>query len=78
MFGLKIDLRDLAEKSEALTAQIGENIETLAKELPNFPVKEYLAKMTAEFEERKFSPEDKLSDVWNDALGDLFDDGEAI
>ncbi len=77
MFGLKIDLRDLAEKSEALTAQIGENIETLAKELPNFPVKEYLAKMTVEFEERKFAPEDKLSDVWNDALGDLFDDGEA-
>lgn len=76
MFGLKIDLTDLAQKSEALTVQIGENVEELAKSLPNFPVKEYLAKMTAEFEERPYVPQDKLSDVWEDALGDILDDGE--
>ena len=35
-----------------------------------------LAKMTAEFEERPYVPQDKLSDVWEDALGDILDDGE--
>lgn len=76
MFGLKLDLSDLAAKSADLTAQLTESVDELSRQLPNFPVQEYLAKLTAEFEERPFRPEDKLSDVWTDALGDLFDEGE--
>jgi predicted ATP-grasp superfamily ATP-dependent carboligase len=78
LFDLNIDTHDLSERSEALTRQIGENIEELAKQLPHVPVKEYIAKMTAEFEEQRFdgTRDVKLSDVWEDALGDLFDDSE--
>jgi proteasome assembly chaperone (PAC2) family protein len=76
MFGLKLDLSDLAAKSADLTAQLTESVDELSRQMPNFPVQEYLAKLTAEFEERPFRPEDKLSDVWTDALGDLFDEGE--
>jgi hypothetical protein len=34
-------------------------------------VREYIAKVTADFEERHF---DRLDDVWQDALGDIFKD----
>ena len=77
MFGLKIDLSDLANKSAELVTQIRDSVDELAKQLPQFPVHEYLAKMTADFEEHPFQPNDKLSDVWTDALGNLFDDGES-
>jgi proteasome assembly chaperone (PAC2) family protein len=77
MFGLKLDLADLLEKSNALTEQIDQSVEELAQQMPQFPVKEYLAKLDSEFEERVFGvkPEARLSDVWEDALGDLFNDG---
>jgi proteasome assembly chaperone (PAC2) family protein len=80
LFGLSIDTDDLAERSETLTKEIGQNIEELAKQLPQVPVKEYIAKMTAEFTEQRFdlgARNAKLSDVWEDALGDLFDDSES-
>lgn len=82
MFGMNIPTVDLAEKSLALKAQLDENVEEIAKHAPQFPVREYLAKVAAEFEEQRFddgAPEDQLSDVWEDALGDIFkdkDDGE--
>jgi proteasome assembly chaperone (PAC2) family protein len=77
LFGLKIDLADLKAKSADLTAQLHESVEEMARQMPQFPVWEYLAKLTAEFEERPFQPDDKLSDVWTDALGDLLDDGDS-
>lgn len=76
LFGLKLDLNELAAKSSELTEQLHESVEELARQMPHFPVKEYLAKLTADFEERPFQPDEKLSDVWTDALGDLLDDGE--
>jgi proteasome assembly chaperone (PAC2) family protein len=76
MFGLRMDLSDLAAKSAEQIVQLRESVADLARQMPHLPVQEYLAKLTAEFTERPFRPEDKLSDVWSDALGDLFDDGE--
>ena len=71
MFKLGLDLSDLSQRSKELVTSIETHIEELSKQLPNVPVKEYIAKITADFEERPF---DKLDDVWQDALGDIFKD----
>ena len=76
LFGMSIDLSDLAQKSEDLDKQIGASIEDAVQQMPHLPIREYLANMTAEFEVVSFEAPDKVSDVWNDALGDLFKDGE--
>ena len=73
MFKLGLDLSDLAQQSRDLMESIDEHVDELSKQLPNVPVKEYLAKITADFEERPF---DKLDDVWQDAFSDLFNDND--
>ena len=76
LFGMTIALGDLAQKSEDLDKQIAASIEELVQQMPQLPIREYLARMTAEFEVVSFEAPDNLSDVWGDALGDLFKDGE--
>jgi predicted ATP-grasp superfamily ATP-dependent carboligase len=73
MFGLRLDLSELLRESQKLTDQLHTHVEELVKQYPNFPVREYLLKLTEGFEERSF---DKLDDVWEDALRDIFDDKE--
>jgi proteasome assembly chaperone (PAC2) family protein len=73
MLKLGVDLTDLAHKSEELTSSIADSIEDMSKQLPHVPVREYIAKLTADFEETPFT---KLNDVWEDALGDIFKDTE--
>lgn len=73
MFKLSLPLADLARKSAELEGNIDSAIEELAKQLPNVPVREYIAKLTADFVEQPFT---KLDDVWQDAFKDLFGDAE--
>lgn len=73
MFDLGLDLTDLAHQSDELIAAVTEKIEALDHSTPRLKVKEYLAKINAEFTERPFMP---LSDVWAEELGDLLDDLE--
>ncbi|BCX04925.1 MAG: hypothetical protein KatS3mg053_2863 [Candidatus Roseilinea sp.] len=73
MFKLGVDLTELAEKSAETAAQMREAIEKLARQLPHAPIKEWLAKLNADFVEMPFT---KLDDVWEDALGDIFKDSE--
>jgi proteasome assembly chaperone (PAC2) family protein len=73
MFKLGIDLTDLTGKSDEVTEQISNAINELATQLPNAPIKEWLAKLTVDFVEMPFS---RLDDVWEDALGDLFKDND--
>lgn len=73
MFKLGLDLTELAEKSAQATAQMREAIEKLARQLPHAPIKEWLAKLEADFVEMPFT---KLDDVWEDALSDILKDGE--
>jgi len=73
MFKLGIDLNDLSDKAEQTNEGVRESIEEMANQLPNVPVKEYIAKLTADFVEMPFN---KLNDVWEDALGDIFKDNE--
>ena len=73
MFGLGIDLSDLDRQSEELIGSIDTKIEELERTLPQINVRGYLEKITANFTERPFMP---LDDVWEQVLGDLFDDVE--
>lgn len=73
MFDLRIDLSDLDQKSEELTASMEEQIDTLAREMPQLPIDEYMEQVNSEFTEVQFMP---LDDVWARELGDLFDDSD--
>lgn len=73
MYGLGIDLSDLDRQSEELMTSIDAKIEELERTLPQVNVRGYLDKITANFAERPFMP---LDDVWEQVLGDIFDDSD--
>jgi len=71
MFGLGIDLSDLERRSKELTEEWAAKIEHLATTMPHLGVRSYLEKVNKEFTGESFEP---LSDVWEEALGHLFED----
>ena len=71
MFGLNVDLSDLAKQSDELETLMEAKLEALADKIPEADIKARLQELTADFEERSFMP---LSDVWEEGLGDLFDE----
>lgn len=71
MFDLGLDLTDLEEQSRDLLVSMESKIEDLDRQLPQLKIHDYLKKVTEDFTERPFIP---LSDVWEEELGDLFDD----
>ncbi len=73
MFKLGLDLTELAQKSAEIDAQLHEIIDKLARKFPHAPIKEWLVKLSADFVEMPFN---KLDDVWEDALGEIFKDAE--
>lgn len=73
MFKLGINLSELAERAAKQRAEIAEVIDGLATKHPQVPIKEYIAKLTADFVEQPFT---KLDDVWQDALDNLLGDAD--
>jgi predicted ATP-grasp superfamily ATP-dependent carboligase len=71
MFDLNIDLSDLERRSDKLVSEWHAKIEQLAMKMPQLGVKDLIDQVNKEFTEMSFEP---LSDVWEEALGDLFDD----
>jgi len=71
MFHLGIDLSDLEKQSTELVAEWEAKIEYLASTMPQLEVREYMEKVYEDFTEVSFEP---LSDAWEEALGDLFED----
>ncbi len=71
MFSLDIDLSDLEKRSEALVSEWDAKIERVASTMPQLGVTDYMTKVNQEFSEMTFEP---LSDVWEEAVEDLFDD----
>jgi hypothetical protein len=71
MFDLNIDLSDLEQRSDKLVLEWHAKIEQLAMKMPQLGVKNLIDQVNKEFTEMSFEP---LSDVWEEALGDLFDD----
>ncbi|MCA9872946.1 MAG: PAC2 family protein [Anaerolineales bacterium] len=71
MLDLNIDLRELEKNSAEMVETIDAKIEELIEELPEFNIREYLDKLSADFDELSFVP---LDDVWEQGLRDLFND----
>jgi proteasome assembly chaperone (PAC2) family protein len=67
MAGLSIDLADLEARSRELTAGWETEIETVARERPDVPIRAYLQAIEGGFVERPFMP---LDDAW-DELSDV-------
>lgn len=65
-----LDLSDLEKKSEHLLRVVDEKLEELDGANPELGVREYLQKLSDEFNETPFDP---LDDVWEDELRRLFD-----
>jgi proteasome assembly chaperone (PAC2) family protein len=72
MFRLDLDLSELESKASQLTATWDAKVQQL-EQVSELDVREYLEQINADFTERGFEP---LSHVWEDALGQLFDDQE--
>lgn len=75
MFGLGMELSDLERQSEELIATWDSKIDHLARTMPQLQVKDYMEEVNADFTEESFVP---LSDVWEEALRDLFEEDEGL
>jgi proteasome assembly chaperone (PAC2) family protein len=71
MFGIRLDLTELGQRSEEMIQTIDEKIREMADENPELPVDEYMQKLNEEFTETSFLP---LADAWDQELRNLFDD----
>jgi predicted ATP-grasp superfamily ATP-dependent carboligase len=71
MLQLHFDLSNLERKSQGLISAWDEKVEELERDMPELEVRAYLEQVNAEFTEVPFVP---LSDVWEEQLGDLFED----
>ena len=73
MFNLNMDLSDLERQSVELTSAWESKIEEWAQ-IPQLGVRAYMEEVNEEYTERPFVP---LSNAWEDALGDLFEDASS-
>ena len=71
MFGLELDLTELEEQSAELLDSMNAKIREVEDRLPQVNIGEYMQKVADEFTENPFMP---LGDVWEEGLGDLFED----
>lgn len=71
MLDLDMDLSDLERRSDELVAEWDVKIDQVARTMPQLDVRDYMEKVNQGFSEVSFEP---LSDVWEEALGRLFDD----
>jgi proteasome assembly chaperone (PAC2) family protein len=65
MLKLAFDLRDLEAKSAHLISLVKSKLEELEQAAPQLGVREYLARLSEEYQEPRFDP---LEDVWEDEL----------
>ncbi len=71
LLNLGIDLKELEKNSGEMVTAIDAKIEELIEELPQLNIREYLDKLSADFDELSFVP---LDDVWEQGLRDIFKD----
>jgi proteasome assembly chaperone (PAC2) family protein len=71
MFDLRVDLSDLERQSRELSSAMDDKVAELERDMPQLDVREYMAKVNAEFTELPFMP---LDDMWERELRDLFED----
>ncbi|MCB0047832.1 MAG: hypothetical protein KDD92_20585 [Caldilineaceae bacterium] len=73
MCELGLDLSDLAYLSNELDQSIETKIRELDQEMPELGARQYMSEVVQSFNEAPFAP---LDDLWEEELGDLFDEEE--
>jgi hypothetical protein len=73
MFNMGLDLTDLRQQGEELTSSMASKIDQLIEAAPQLQIRDYMERIDREFEEMPFVD---LDDVWEDALRDIFEDGD--
>ncbi len=73
MFGMQLDLTDLARRSDELTTAVQAKLASLERRMPQLNLKQFIDELADDFSETPFAP---LDDVWERELGDLFEDDE--
>ncbi len=71
MLELEIDLDDLQERCDKLLTAMEEKVDELDETAPQMNIREYMDRLSAEYEEQQFVP---LDSVWEEELRNLFDD----
>ena len=74
MLKTEYDLSDLEAKSKRLIETVEAKIEEIDNVAPQLGIRDYLARLSDDFEEKIFDP---LDEVWEDELRRLFDDDSA-
>ncbi len=77
VFDLGIDLSDLKSKSDKLVSTWDSKIEHLAQTMPHLQVQDYMEQVNADFAAKKDTGE-HASDVWEDALQDIFGEDDTL
>jgi hypothetical protein len=70
MLKINLDLTDLEAKSEQLVQVVDSKVEELDSMAPQLGVRDYLKRLSDEFDEDTFDP---LDEVWEDEIRRLFD-----
>lgn len=73
MLKLDLDLSELSHKSERLRQAVDKRIRELDEANPQLGLREYMDRLSEEFEEIVFEP---LDEVWEEEFRRLFEDGE--
>jgi len=71
MLKLNLDLNDLEVRSEKLLKLVNDKVEELDSLAPQIGIRDYMNRLSENFEEMPFYP---LDDVWEDELRRLFDE----
>jgi proteasome assembly chaperone (PAC2) family protein len=73
MFGLSADLTDLEQRSRQLHDAMAAKMSEIDRDAPQLGVHEYMQRLSDEFEEKPFLPDDEF---WEEKLNGLFDEEE--
>ncbi len=71
MLNLNLDLSDLEQKATKLIDVVDGKVDELEAEAPNLGIRDFIERLSADFEEQVFMP---LDSVWEEELRNLFDD----
>ncbi len=71
MLELAVELDDLQERCDKLLTAMEEKVDELDETAPQMNIRDYMDRLSAEFEEQQFVP---LDSVWEEELRNLFDD----
>jgi proteasome assembly chaperone (PAC2) family protein len=71
MLKITFDLTELEEKSQRLVETVDEKVEEIERDTPQLDVRDYMRRLSEEFDEKIFNP---LDDLWEQEIRRIFDE----